>query len=88
MESKFNGDIVNWDVNSVTKMEYMFYKSEFTGDNGDISKWDVSKVNNMNSMFYESKFNNNISNWNIDKNCSTIDIFKNCTIKEEYKPKF
>jgi len=35
-DSKFNGDISNWDVSKVTSMSNMFYKSQF---NGDISKW-------------------------------------------------
>ena len=39
--SKFNGDISEWDVSSVTNMDSMFYCSKF---NGDISEWDVSSV--------------------------------------------
>jgi surface protein len=37
--SKFNGDISNWDVSNVTDMDYMFVESKF---NGDISNWGLS----------------------------------------------
>jgi surface protein len=42
--SKFNGDISNWNVSNVVDMAWMFRRSVFTGD---ISKWDVSNVVNM-----------------------------------------
>ena len=63
--SNFNGDISNWDVSKVKRMNYMFHHSSFTGENGDISNWDVSNVEDMNSMFMESKFNGDISNWDV-----------------------
>jgi surface protein len=47
-ESKFNGDISNWDVSNVTKMWRMFMNSQFSGD---ISKWDVSGVTVMDRIF-------------------------------------
>ena len=83
--SKFNGDISNWNVGKVKKMEHMFEWSDF---NGDLSRWDVSGVENMSSMFFCANFNNDISNWNINKICSTVDIFRDCPIEEEYKPNF
>jgi len=43
--TKFNGDVSNWDVASVTSMKDMFYLA--INFNGDISKWDVSSVTNM-----------------------------------------
>ena len=60
--SKFDGDISNWDVSNVTSMAAMFAYSEFTGD---ISKWDVSKVTNMREMFNSSKLKklNKLPNW-------------------------
>ena len=58
-ESKFNGEISNWNVSKVKNMEGMFYRSKF---NNDISNWDVNKVKNMERMFYRSKFNKDISN--------------------------
>ena len=81
--SKFNGDISKWDVSKVKYMDYMFNESNF---NGDISKWNVSKAEDMSGMFYESKFNQDISKWKINKDCNVINIFKDCPIKEEYKP--
>ena len=83
-ESKFNGDISNWDVSKVKKMNFMFCESTF---NGDISNWNVSEVENMRWMFRNSEFNKDISKWNIKSNCDTTNIFKDCHIKEEYKPK-
>jgi hypothetical protein len=63
----------------------MFYETDF---NGDISSWDVSNVEDMEFMFYNSDFNRDISKWNLNENCKTVCMFKNCKIKEEYKPKF
>ena len=83
-DSKFNGNISNWNVSNVTDMAYMFKDSFF---DGDISKWDVSNVESMESMFYKSKFNQDISNWKISKDCVTYNMFDKCPIKEEYKPK-
>ena len=60
--TKFNGDISQWDVRKVINMDAMFEFSEF---NGDISQWDVSNVRHMGSMFMYSQFNGNINNWNI-----------------------
>ena len=82
--SLFNGDISNWDVSNVKDMWGMFYMSWF---NQDISKWDVSNVKSMVSMFFKSKFNKDISNWKINSRCKTADIFTECSIKEEFKPK-
>ena len=59
---KFNGDISEWDVSSVTDMRNMFRYSQF---NGDISEWDVSNVTNMNSMFTDCSFNGDISGWDV-----------------------
>ena len=41
----------------------------------------------MYGMFAKSQFNQNISNWNINKNCYATGMFAGCSIKEEYKPK-
>jgi len=60
--AKFNSDISNWNVSSVTDMSVMFGSSKF---NGDISNWDVSSVTDMSAMFGSSKFNGDISNWNV-----------------------
>ena len=83
--SKFNGDISKWNVSNVLNMGSMFAISEF---NGDISKWNVSKVENMRYMFCDSKFNGDISKWDVSRVECIVNIFRNCPIKEEYKPKF
>ena len=61
--SKFNGDISNWNVSNVKRMDSMFLRSEFTGKNGDISKWDVSNVKDMGGMFNESPLEKNPPKW-------------------------
>jgi surface protein len=58
--SKFNGDISNWDVSNVTNMRGMFGLSKF---NCDISSWDVSKVFAMDDMFEECPLQNNPPKW-------------------------
>lgn len=84
--SNFSGDISKWDVSNVKNMRGMF--NGCITFNGDISKWDVSNVEDMSSMFYDSRFNSDISTWNVNKKCKTINIFRRCPIKDEYKPKF
>ena len=41
----------------------------------------------MNFMFASSNFNQDISNWKIKDDCKTMQMFRNCNIKEEFKPK-
>merc|ERR1712238_99275 len=48
--TKFNSDVSDWDVSSVSDMAYMFQEaSEF---NSDVSDLDVSSVTDMFWMFY------------------------------------
>ena len=82
--SKFDGDISRWNVSNAISMTGMFDRSKF---NQDISNWDVSKVKKMDFMFCFSKFNQDISKWKIYKDCSTSDMFEDCPIRDEYKPK-
>ena len=63
LDSKYNGDISNWDVSNVKYMGNMFYGSVF---NGDISNWDVSNVDWFNATFKNSSFNGDISKWQIN----------------------
>jgi len=65
-------------------MAFMFCDSDF---NKPIDKWKVNNVENMWGMFAGSEFNQDISGWKINKRCRTNDMFKNCKIKENYKPK-
>ena len=86
-DSKFNGDISNWNVGNVTDMRYMFDGSEF---NGDISNWDVRNVTNMYSMFNYSKFNGDISNWDVENVTDMRFMFNGCPLENrpEFQPKF
>ena len=38
-------------------------------------------------MFEDSKFNQDISKWNVSNVKFYIDIFKNCPIKQRFKPR-
>ena len=52
---QFNADISQWDVSSVTRMDYMFYQAY--AFNADISQWDVSSVTNMDMFYNKGSFN-------------------------------
>ena len=73
-DSKFNGDISQWEVCNVINMSCMFYWSKF---NGDISKWNVSNVTKMSSMFYGSVFNDDISQWDVSNATDMSYMFSN-----------
>lgn len=60
--SRFNGDISQWDTREVVNMQKIFQHGVF---NGDISKWNVGKVIDMSLMFMGSTFNQDISAWNV-----------------------
>jgi short-subunit dehydrogenase len=46
-ESKFNGDISNWNVSNVEHASLMFYNFP---SNGNLFHWDVSNITNMDIM--------------------------------------
>ena len=71
-DSKFNGDISQWNVSNVADMQEMFSDSKF---NGDISQWDVSNVKNMMAMFSNSDFNGDISQWDVSNVTSMAGMF-------------
>lgn len=52
------------------------------------AKWITSKVTTLNSTFCGSEFTQDISNWDIGKAVNVRDMFFDCPIKEQYKPKF
>ena len=82
-------DISDWDVSNVTNMHYMFCRWSTLKSVGDISKWNVSKVTDMSFMFdYCKSFNQDLSDWNVSNVTNKDNIFYNCPIKDEYKPKF
>jgi hypothetical protein len=62
-KTNFNGDISDWDVSNVKRMNWMFEKSKFTGENGDISDWDVSNVTHMTEMFRDCPLEKNPPKW-------------------------
>lgn len=78
-DSSFDGDISNWDVSNVHDMSYMFWRSNFTGKNSPgINNWDVSNVLSMDCMFQQSAFNQDISKWEVDRECSCESMFLDC----------
>lgn len=82
----FDGDISNWDVSSVHDMAYMFWRSNFTGKNSPgMNNWDVSNVLSMDAMFQQSKFNQDISKWEVDRECSCESMFSDCPAAHNYK---
>ena len=83
----FNGHIELWDVSNVTIMKGMFWDAN--SFNQDISKWDVSNVTNMYRMFYIAEsFNQDISEWDVRNVKYNKEIFNDCHINDEFKPKF
>ena len=83
--SSFNQDISKWKFPNVENMKFMFsYAESF---NQSIGKWKFPKVTDMSSMFYGAEsFNQDLSEWDL-KGKNTTDMFSNCPIKDEYKPK-
>jgi Mycoplasma protein of unknown function, DUF285 len=53
-----NGDLSNWDVSKVKKL------NEFFGDRSNLSSWDVSKVKKLNEFFGDRS---NLSSWDVPK---------------------
>ena len=82
-----NQDLSDWDVSNVTDMSFMFFDCESFNQN--ISGWNVSSVKDMFYMFLGcKKFNQDISGWNVSNVTDASNIFDDCPIKDEYKPKF
>ena len=88
-ELKSVGNISDWDISNVRSTRNMFYGCDKLESIGDISGWDVSKVTDMSYMFaFCEKFNQDISKWNVSNVIYHEFMFYDCSIKEEYKPKF
>jgi len=75
--AKFDGDISNWNVSSVTNMSLMFDRALVF--NSDISSWDVSSVSNMSSMFSSAILFNQPLSWGAKtaKVTTTVQMFYN-----------
>ena len=79
------GDFNDIDTSEIESMESLFEGNETF--NGNITGWKFPKVKYMGFMFCNAtSFNQDISKWNI-KNVDASNMFKNCPIKDEYKPK-
>jgi hypothetical protein len=78
--SKFNGNISNWNLSNVENMRHMFAGSLF---NGDISQWNVSKVKNMKGLFYNTQFNGQISEWNTSSVKNMEEMFSHSQFNQD-----
>ena len=84
---KFSQNISDWDVSRVTNMRFMF--SDAKNFNHNISDWKdkLGSVTDMSYMFNRAKnFNQDLSGWDVTGK-NTTDMFKDCPIEEEYKPR-
>jgi len=69
--------IANWDVSSVTNMNYMFAASSISDISG-LTNWNVSNVTDMSQMFRETYSLNDFSpieNWDVSKVTDTSIMF-------------
>ena len=83
--TSFNQPIGDWEFPKVKNMNRMFYNAK--SFNQPIGNWKFPNVTDMRNMFsYASSFNQDLSEWDL-KGKSTTDMFSNCPIKDEYKPK-
>lgn len=80
----FNQPLNNWKVNNVLYMDHMFIGcSSF---NQPLNNWNVSNVKDMNEMFMHSGFNQDISNWVLNENVTTDNIFADSLMIQKFKP--
>jgi len=77
--SLFNQDISGWNLNSVTNMATMFYKSTAFNNGGVALTWGnrTANVQVMANMFRESSsFNQDISSWNVSSVTNMGSMFR------------
>ena len=83
--SSFNQPIGNWKFPKVENMKCMFYGA--SSFNQPIGNWKFPNVTDMRNMFsYALSFNQDLSKWDL-KGKKKDEIFYDCPIKDEYKPK-
>ena len=71
---KFNQNISNWDVSSVTNMMSMFGDAE--SFNQSLNEWDTSSVTNMSSMFVNAfSFNSFLGHWDVSNVTNMNNMF-------------
>ena len=71
---KFNGNISDWNVSSVTNMNQAF--SGASVFNQDLNSWNVSSVTRMNEMFYSARaFNQDLNSWNTSRVTTMLGMF-------------
>ncbi len=62
--TRFEGDVSQWNMANAISVEGMFRDCPF---NGDISKWSMHNVERAKSMFFNSPFNGDISAWDVGR---------------------
>ena len=83
--TSFNQPIGKWKFPKVENMSNMFYGAK--SFNQPIGNWKFPNVIDMNNMFaYATSFNQDLSKWDL-KGKNKDEIFNDCPIKDEYKPK-
>ena len=71
VRGNFSGDLSNWDVSNVRRMDSLFYNVRFSSENiTDISTWNVGNVVSLSSMFDGDllgvpNFNGDLSTWDV-----------------------
>ncbi|MBU2902895.1 BspA family leucine-rich repeat surface protein [Maribacter dokdonensis] len=61
-----------WETGTITRMNGMFFVSNF---NSSIGNWDVSKVESMQSMFKLSPYNQSIGDWDVGNVTTMAEMF-------------
>ena len=73
----FEGDVSEWDVSNVVKMDGMF--AGCRKFNCNLSNWDVRNVKSMENMFQNCRvFNQPLENWDVSSVENMEDMFRGC----------